>query len=457
MTAKKILLLALMIGCALPFLRTQEQTPGEGVLTINPLEDLIIAAAEVQPATAEKSPELMEAIKTFNQVLWDDLSFSNFFVMANKSFYPPRPIVKAEDVKIEDWSVLPFKISYLSAGTLEMKGGVLQADLRVFDMKQCDAKQCVSSFRQRIGGSPDQVRAIAHRWADHIVYRLTAGASKGIAQTKIAYSSRRGAAKNAKEIYVMDYDGHNQQAFTHNGSNNLWPNWGPNYSQLAFVSYRSRQPEINIYSYTDGSRLSFPSFDTFAAYPAISPDGKQIAFALRSTRGDSDLFISKLDGLDRHNISNNPAIESSPTWSPSGKQIAFTSNRDGGISQIFICDADGSNVRKIVKEGGDADSASWSPDGKWIAFQWKPRYAANYDIFLAATGSGSVKQLTSGAGSNENPTWAPDSRHIAFQSNRNGTFQIYIAPLLNGADPRMVTSQGTNTGPAWGGFFGKEN
>jgi TolB protein len=452
MSAKKILLLALMLGCALPVLRTQgkPQTPENGILNITPLERIILASADVQPANPEKSAELAEAIKTFNQILWDDLSFSSFFIMANKGFYPPRPIVKHEDVNYDDWSILPFKVSYLSAGTLDLTGGRLKAELRIFDMKQRIMKN-----GQQIGGTPDQVRTIAHRWADEIVYQLTAGASKGIAQTKIAYSSRRGNAKNAKEIYVMDYDGYNQQAFTHNGSNNLFANWGPDYSTLAFVSYRTLRPEINIYSYTDGARLFFPSFNTFAAYPTISPDGKQLVFALRSTRGDSDLYVSKLNGDDKHNISNNPAIESSPTWSPSGKQIAFTSNREGNNNQVFICDADGSNVRRIVKEGGDADSASWSPDGKWIAFQWKPRLTSNYDIFRADVGTGKVQQLTSGGGNNENPTWAPDSRHIAFQSNRTGTTQIYIL-LLDGSEPRMITNQGNNTSPAWGGFFRKE-
>jgi TolB protein len=454
MNARRLLLLALMLGGILPVLRTQEQpspkirtNASDGILITPTGEPMILAVADMQQTAAEKSAELTDAIKTFNQVLWEDLSFSGFFTMAGKSFYPPYPIVRPEDVKYEDWSGLPTKVTFLTAGTLDLNGGMLRAELRIFDMKLR-----TMSFGQRISGNMDQVRAIAHRWADEIVYRLTAGASMGIARTKIAYSSRRG---NAKEIYVMDYDGFNQQAFTHNGSNNLFPSWGGEDANLAFVSYRTGKPEINIYSYKNGSRFTFPQFNTFASTPAISPDGKRVVFSLRTPRGDADLFISNLDGSDRHNITNNPAIDTSPTWAPSGRQIAFASDRAGGSSQIFICDADGSNIQRIIKEGGDADSPAWSPDGKWLAFHWKPHLSTNYDIFIAEIGSGKIRQLTSSGGSDESPGWAPDGRHIAFQSNRNGTTQIYIM-LLDGSQLRMITNQGSNTSPAWGGYFRRE-
>lgn len=442
MSAKVALSIVLILGITLPFLHTQEPP-----ITIRPRasEEIILAVADVQPATADKAGELSEVLKTFNQVLRDDLSFSGFFTIAGKSFYPPKPIVHPDtDLNYEAWGALPFKVSFLTAGTLNLTGGSLRTELSVFDMKQRKW-----SFGRRYVGNMDQVRTIAHWWADEIVFKLTAGASSGIASTKIAYVSRKG---NAKEIYVMDYDGNNPQAFTHNGSLNLFPNWAPDNSKLAFVSYRAGKPEINIYSYTDGSRLVFPMFNTFASTPAISPDGTEVVFALRTPRGDADLFISKLDGSGRRNITNNPAIDSSPTWSPSGRQIAYAS---GLPSQIYICDADGSNVRRIVKEGGDSDSPAWSPDGRWLAFQWKPHLSTNYDLFVAEVGSGAIRQLTNNSGSNEFPSWAPDARHLTFQSNRSGSTQVYIM-LLGDSEPRMVTTQGSNSTPAWGGYFRRE-
>jgi TolB protein len=436
---KKTLLLVLIVGSALPFLHTQETPP----VTIRPrpAEEIILAVAPVQPAAAERAGELAEALKIFNQVLWDDLDFSGFFVMAGRSFYPPQPIVRPEDVNYDAWGTLPFSVSFLTAGTLDLTAGVLRAELRIFDMKQR-----TMSFGQRIAGDADQVRAIAHRWADEIVFKLTAGASRGIASTKIAYTSRRG---NAKEIYVADYDGNNPQAFTHNSSLNLVPNWAADNSKLAFVSFRTGKPEINIYSYTDGSRLAFPMFNTLASTPAISPEGTQIMFALRTPRGDTDLFLSKLDGSDRRNITNNPAIDTSPTWSPSGRQIAYAS----GLPSRFIRDADGANVRKIIKEE-DADSPAWSPtDAGWLSIG---NLTSKHNLFMAEVSSGKIFQLTSNSGSNESPSWAPDGRHLTFQSNRTGSNQIYIM-LVDGSELRMITQQGSNTSPAWSGYFRRES
>ncbi len=447
MSVRKTRYIALALLLLAPLARTQDKP--QVVIRPTPNEEIILALPDLQPQSPEHAAELSESIRTINQVLWDDLKFAGYFTLAGKSFYPPQPITRPEDLNYDAWSTLPFKVSFLSAGTIDLVGGILRAEIRLFDMKQR-----TMSFGQRIQGDSDQARSIAHRWADELVYRLTAGASRGIASTKIVYTSRRG---ETKEVYVMDYDGYDQQAFTHNGSLNLFPVWSFDNSRIAFVSFRTHKWEINIHSYVDGSRLPFPIYKSFASTPAFSPDGDHLAFALRTSRGDTDIFVSKLDGSERHDITNNPAIESSPAWSPSGKQIAFVSDREGAAGQIFICDSDGANVRRIVKEGGDADSPSWSPDGRWIAFHWKPHMAESYDIYIAEVSSGQIRQLTSAAGSNEVPSWAPDSRHIAFESNRNGSKQIYVM-LVGGDDStvRMVTSQGSNTSPSWGGYVRRE-
>jgi TolB protein len=448
MSGKTVLaLLAILSGTA-NLLHTQDSPQ----ITLRPRasEEIILAVADVQPATVDQPPGISDALVTFNEVLRDDLSFSGFFTIAARRFYPPGPIVRLDtDIDFDEWSALPFPVSFLTVGTLNLTDGVLRAELSIVDMKQ---RKPIPG--KRFIGNTDQIRTIAHRWADEVVYKLTAGASRGIASTKIAYVSQKG---KAKEIYVADYDGHNPHAFTHNDSINLFPNWAPDNSKLTFVSYRTGKPEINIYSYIDGSRVPFPMFNTLASTPAISPDGKKIVYSLRTPRGDTDLFVSNLDGSGRRNITNNPAIDNAPTWSPSGRQIAFESDRYGKTNQIYICDADGTNIRRIIKERGDAGAPVWSPDGRYLVFQWKPRKSTRYDLFIVESAGGQIYQLTSNSGSNESPSWAPDGRHLAFQSNRSGSEQIYIMRLNDSSEPRRITNIGRNTTPAWGGYLRGES
>jgi TolB protein len=445
MSLKNFILFALILSYVLSIFSAQCE---DIILRPTPGEEIILAVADIQPTAEDTESELAGLIETFNQVLWADLRFSGFFTLADKSFYPIQPAVALTEKNIpyDAWDALPGPIAFLSSGILDIQEGILQAELNVFDMKQRKWM-----FGQIIPGDKDHVRAIAHRWADEIVYRLSAGASKGIASTKVAYTSVKG---DAREIYVMDYDGYNSQAFTRNGSLNLFPKWSPDNSKLIFLNNRTGHLEINIYSFIDGSRLPFPIFNTFTNTPAIDPDGKRIVFALRATLGDADLFVADLDGSNLRNITNNPAIDTSPAWSPSGRKIAFVSDRGGGAGQIYICDADGANIQRIVTERGDADNPAWSPDGQWLAFHWKPPMRTYYDLFIAQVSNGRIYQLTTDSGSNENASWAPDGKHLVFQSDRTGTNQIYIM-RLDGRELRRVTHQGNNTNPAWSGYFYK--
>jgi|WetSurMetagenome_2_1015567.scaffolds.fasta_scaffold39744_1 TolB protein len=405
-----------------------------------PQEEVILALPDITLVSAPTT-ESTNLLGILNQVLWEDLKFAGYFTLLGKSFYPPQIIGNWRDVGYDAWRDL--NVSYLSTGTLKyINKETVSVQFQLIDMKRHSL-----GFGHEISGD---IRAVAHRWADEVVFNLTAGASRGIASTKITFTSKHG---DQKEIHTMDYDGHGPRAFVSNGAMNLFPVWSSDNSKIAFISDRSRPWEINIYSFVDGARLPFQTFNSTASTPSFSPDGTRIAFALSTPRGGLDIFVSKLDGSDRTDITNNPADDTSPTWAPSGRQIAFASKREDDSLQLYICDADGTNVRRLLKERGEADSPSWSPDGKWVAFHWKPRRTGQFDIYLVEVSSGKISQLTSLSGNNVNPSWAPDSRHIAFESDRTGSSQIYIMRL--GADPseiRMITNRGNNGTPAWGAY-----
>ena len=64
--------------------------------------------------------------------------------------------------------------------------------------------------------------------------------------------------------------------------------------------------------------------------PAISPDGKEIAFA-----SGGDIWTVAASGGEAHLLVINPATESRPMYSPDGTKLAFVSTRTGA-GNIYV-------------------------------------------------------------------------------------------------------------------------
>ena len=66
-------------------------------------------------------------------------------------------------------------------------------------------------------------------------------------------------------------------------------------------------------------------------YPAVSPDGSEIAFAFMG-----DIYIVPAKGGFARALTSAPSHESRPVWANSGKTIAFVSSRFGNFDIFTI-------------------------------------------------------------------------------------------------------------------------
>ncbi|MFQ5740734.1 MAG: hypothetical protein ACE5JX_17155 [Acidobacteriota bacterium] len=425
-------LLALM---ALPLLARQRDVD---IFVRNPTETRLAVGEFVPRDEAEE--ETLSALKVFNQVLWNDLEFSAFFQMPSKSFYPLKSIRLPLDLEFESWQTPALDVDFLAFGNLQVYEAAVVVEGYLYDLK---TRQQVIGKRYTIGTS-DLVRRVAHQFSDEIVYKLSAGASRGVAQTRIAFSSRRG---DSTEVYVTDYDGSGIRTITANGGLNKFPAWSPDNTKLAFVTKLPKRHRWELWIQDlAGGRVVVSAPSSYVSSPALF--GSQLVYASRAASAlDSDIFLSALDGSGRRNLSNHQGIDTSPTFSPTGQQIAFVSDRSG-TPQLWVMDSDGSNVRRLVFEGGHCDSPAWSPDGRFILYSWQAPGQWTHDVYVAEVATGRIYQLTSGRGSNENPAWSPDGRHVVFQSDRTGTKQIFIMNA-DGKNLKQITAYGSNDSPAW--------
>ncbi|HZS46339.1 MAG TPA: DPP IV N-terminal domain-containing protein [Blastocatellia bacterium] len=391
-----------------------------GTIIVTPGNGPALAVADFQP----RASGIEKPIDIFNSTLWNDLKFAGAATLVGKSLYPKALLADPASLKSDQWSQDPVKADYVAFGNLT---GASDAQGFLYDVKT--QHQLLAS---PLEGDP---RHMAHVFADQIVKQLLG--IDGIATSKIAYI-------RGQQVYLMDYDGYDERAFSHEGGITLFPALSPDGGKLAYVTYSTGQPNIVVRG-IDGLVLGSTHFNATTSSPAFSPNG-QLAFS-SSKDGDSmEIYVSAGDGSGARRLTHTRnAVNISPRWNPkTGQEIAFISDR-GGTPQIYVMDASGGNERRLLSGGGHMDSPSWSPDGRFIAFTWDGG-GGGYNIYLADVATGQVLQLTS-QGRNESPTWSPDGRHIAFQSNRSGKWEIW-AMHIDGSEQQQLTHSGGRL-PSW--------
>ena len=97
-------------------------------------------------------------------------------------------------------------------------------------------------------------------------------------------------------------------------------------------------------------------------YPAISPDGSEIAFAFMG-----DIYIVPAKGGFARALTSAPSYESRPVWANSGKTLAFVSSRFGNLD-IFTISRNGGNAKRLTFHSANDIPMAFSPDDSIIYF-----------------------------------------------------------------------------------------
>ncbi len=167
----------------------------------------------------------------------------------------------------------------------------------------------------------------------------------------------------------------------------------------------------------------------YTARPALSPDGKLLAFASdRSGRGDLDIWVQQTSGGIPLRLTDDPADDDQPSFSADGSQITFRSERNGG--GVYIVPALGGAARLVAKEGRNP---RFSPDGTRIAywtgqFRGSPSLGASA-VFVISLAGGTPERILGDFAVARQPMWSADGHSILVLGRRNVT-----APLMESFD-----------------------
>lgn len=224
------------------------------------------------------------------------------------------------------------------------------------------------------------------------------------------------------EIYVMDVE---TKAYT-NLSNHLDEDanasFSPDDSLITFISSRGAIIVSNIYVMnSDGSgvRKITNTREEYNEYdPVFSRDGKNILFARSDDIAVNIYSINLITNTEVRITNLDNVIDRYPAVSFDGKKVAFSRSESGNAEdfKIFIMNTDGSNVEQLTFSGATSYldiHPSWSPDGRYICFE-SNRDKNNLnepggegDIYLVDVNTKLVTRLTKTPALERQPDWKP--------------------------------------------------
>jgi len=251
---------------------------------------------------------------------------------------------------------------------------------------------------------------------------------------------------------------------------------------------------------------------TGVSSPALSPDGRRVAFVVTTVVEDKDrrhneIWLAPADGASPAFRYTSPSTEASnPNWSPDGSLLAFSSKREGSDDDIWFLRTSAPGGEAFQIKGVHAMPV-FSRDGQWLAYTWRgedpdslkkepwrsrvspaaitrgpdpkrfdgrvytsipivadergylqPRETRRPShLYVVARAGGTPRQLTSGDLSQGAPVWSPDGKTLAFEQDSTENQEVrddampalFLYTLGDSSVRALRTGFAQSSSPAW--------
>lgn len=202
---------------------------------------------------------------------------------------------------------------------------------------------------------------------------------------------------------------------------------------------------------TDTEKIvPFTFYPGYQQHPAISPDGKEIAFVGHGKDGTNplELYVQLIGSTDPLRLTKVPvgSEDRSPAWNSSATRIAFLRTRKNErFARILTIPALGGSEIDLGVEGVlGTGRIAWSPNGKTLAFTGSQR-SEQSAIFELSLSDHTIRQRSFPADGQSDccPQYDPSGKRLAFKRNE-------VEIVVTGADREPVRALPART--SWPGL-----
>ncbi len=193
--------------------------------------------------------------------------------------------------------------------------------------------------------------------------------------------------------------------------------------------------------------------------PAVSPDGRRVAFLWQQKDGKPPAaWVKSLDREDPIRIGSRDGRHSSPVWSPDGKALAYLWI---GIdrTEVLLAGAEEGSGERVLAAFPYSSYVfrqrllDWSPDGKWLCLSLSDDPKHSSQLFLIDAQTGKRRPLTpseSPSGNDVAPRFSPDGLSVSYIRHIGRTEQeLRIVPVSGGASRKLASEGKRITDQDW--------
>lgn len=223
-----------------------------------------------------------------------------------------------------------------------------------------------------------------------------------------------------------------------------FPAVSPDGTQVAFSSNRDGQWDIYLLTLADGTLTQVTNDLAFDGHPAWSSDGLWLAYE-KYVGGNLDIYIKPtIEGIDEVRVTSHPAQDFAPAWQPDSTLLAFTSTR-ANTQDIFLLDTaapEGTNAAPVNYTNNNTanqHTPRWSPDG---LLAWTSPFQGEDTLYLSGypeAEAASAQRMLTGSEAQWDPSGTyllsiqrtPDQNFLAIQAAEDRHFAL-LPTLIEG-------------------------